>query len=795
MFREWITGSVVEYLIYQLLVGTDARVAGYLKKYTFHIIPIMNPDGFIITQTTDRLHRKNAQREGNCLGTDMDFHAYGQLLLTPYGYTSVSPANYDSYLKPLADGAVKALEAVHGTHFQAGDIYHTIYPASGSSIDYAMGVAGVPVPLAFELRDTGLFEFSLPADQIIPSGQETWAAFACVQVSRLWHNAFIPSLWHTIDDSTQSWNHYLEKHDSHEEHGQHDTEWVMHIFSKYGHHIRELTISWTVIISAAFMDEACTRLVSLTIHRLYKETKRDVLEKQGIPEGRSYAVNKPGLPMLSPILEGGVMKDMWSNGRPERQQQNNWIVAQQYWLLVRQNQGLRVLNLKRMPQWMGGLAREAFFYETVELLDRLVDVTMDDFEVDLNRLLIAQPRLLRFRTLLNFHNRHVLTTTFSGLRLVECKGFMSPVSMVAMLSRLPDLEELRLYSFLRGNTGITDLKLANNACAALRALINYTSISSPSSRSSCNLQTFVLELTKKDLDARILKVLIPWWPNLRKLVVAGLTREVAMAVIEHCPRLEHVGESKDPQNIFPTQHTEFNIPTLFLKYCPNLRVIDGIQLQVDIDADTKAAEGWICPQLRTLRCQIVGIPQFTEQERITLDTLNLDSLLLSLSLDLKEEEEERAVSVAEAAATRDKALTRQNIHHQIYDQLAQLAALRRLVLGHEFRDYYRISRYSQAVGELERVWNYDDPIQGTLELSLASGLDRLSTLRYLEEFSFEGCDHRIGKLEIEWMAVNWPNLRVLRGVADDTTSGRAYAAQKKMLREHMQTLRPDILFS
>ncbi|KAK3818206.1 MAG: hypothetical protein JOS17DRAFT_688919 [Linnemannia elongata] len=226
--REWITGSVVEYLIYQLLTGTDGRVVGYLKKYTFHIIPIMNPDGFIITQTADRLHRKNAQLEGKCLGTDinrnwnfhwndttddvvngpvrapfafstpeatniarylkslpnvatyLDIHAYGQLILTPYGFTGDLPPNYKSYLQPLVKGAAKVLAAVHGTQFEAGNIYHTIYPASGSSIDYAMGEARVPVPIAFELRDTGLFGFTLPADQILPSAQETWAAFAYI---------------------------------------------------------------------------------------------------------------------------------------------------------------------------------------------------------------------------------------------------------------------------------------------------------------------------------------------------------------------------------------------------------------------------------------------------------------------------------------------------------------------------------------------------------------------------------------------------------------------------------------
>ncbi|KAF9901856.1 hypothetical protein EC991_005614 [Linnemannia zychae] len=618
---------------------------------------------------------------------------------------------------------------------------------------------------------------------------------SCVQVSRLWHSALCPTLWHTIDDSTYSWKHYLEKHDSHEELGRHDTEWIMHIFRKYGHHIRELTVSWKVIISAALAEKSCSGLLSLTIHTLYNETRRDRLEKRYVPEGRSQAVNKPGQPMLSPILEGGVMKDMWSNGRSERQQQMDWIVVQRYWLLVRQNQGLQVLDLRRMPQWMGGLAQETFFYETVGLLGRLVEVTMDDFEVDLNRLLVAQPRLLRYRTHLNFHNRHFLTTKFSGLQLIECKGYMSPMSMALMLRSLPGLEELSLYSFLRGKFGITAFDLADKACAELKALINdnNTTVSSSATRSSCNLQTFVLETTKRDLDSKILLVLVPWWPKLRRLSVTDLTREVAMAAIEHCPQLEHVGEAKDPPNIFPGQQTDINIPTLFLKSCPNLRILDGIKLQIDVHADTTAVQEWICSQLQTLRCQLLGLPQFTEQERCVLDRLNLDSLSLLSSPD-QGGVAHVPVAAAVTVAIRDKVLTRQRLHHQIYDQLAQLTTLRRLILGFEFRNYYRLVQYSQATGIEGRVWNYDDPIPGTLELSLASGLDRMSTLKNLEEFGFEGCDHRIGTPEIEWMAVNWPKLKVLRGVTDDNNSGKAYAAQKKLLREHMLSLRPDIIF-
>ncbi|KAF9426079.1 hypothetical protein BGZ76_002913 [Entomortierella beljakovae] len=226
--REWITTMVVEYLITQLLTGTDSRVAGYLTKYTFHIIPIMNPDGFVVTQTSNRMHRKNTQSNGGCLGTDtnrnwgykwntggsstnpcaddymgpsafsspeatnianylkslpkvvsyIDFHSYSQLWMVPYGYSGTRPTTY-TYMNGLAVKAAAALRAVYGTRFTTGDIYNTIYPASGNSVDFAYSI-GVGAPFAVELRDTGRYGFSLPAAQILPSGVETWAAFSAI---------------------------------------------------------------------------------------------------------------------------------------------------------------------------------------------------------------------------------------------------------------------------------------------------------------------------------------------------------------------------------------------------------------------------------------------------------------------------------------------------------------------------------------------------------------------------------------------------------------------------------------
>jgi len=68
----------------------------------------------------------------------------------------------------------EALTAVHGKNYETGCIPCMLYIASGSSADWAHG-NGINFTTSMELRDTGLYGFLLPADQIIPTSEETWA--------------------------------------------------------------------------------------------------------------------------------------------------------------------------------------------------------------------------------------------------------------------------------------------------------------------------------------------------------------------------------------------------------------------------------------------------------------------------------------------------------------------------------------------------------------------------------------------------------------------------------------------
>ncbi|ENN78585.1 hypothetical protein YQE_04953, partial [Dendroctonus ponderosae] len=102
----------------------------------------------------------------------IDFHSFSQMLLLPFGHTTDPLMNYDEMME-IAEVALEELRQVHGTEYVWGNIAETIYIASGSSMDWVKGEFEVPIAYTYELRDRGLHGFILPADQILPTAEET----------------------------------------------------------------------------------------------------------------------------------------------------------------------------------------------------------------------------------------------------------------------------------------------------------------------------------------------------------------------------------------------------------------------------------------------------------------------------------------------------------------------------------------------------------------------------------------------------------------------------------------------
>ncbi|KAF9032049.1 putative carboxypeptidase [Panaeolus papilionaceus] len=231
--REWITSMTVEYLAYSLLnnYANSTEIKNYVDKYDFYIFPIVNPDGFIYSQTSERFWRKSRQKpptgydEPECYGRDLnrnwnvswaqpiggshnpchedyrgdsasdspeisglsnfladraaspsgaamfiDWHSFSQLVMYPYGYDCAKNASDGVELGHLASGFADAVRKVYQTNYTAGPSCATLYPTSGASLDYAYDVLKIKYSFLVELRDKGQNNFLIPTSQIRPTG-------------------------------------------------------------------------------------------------------------------------------------------------------------------------------------------------------------------------------------------------------------------------------------------------------------------------------------------------------------------------------------------------------------------------------------------------------------------------------------------------------------------------------------------------------------------------------------------------------------------------------------------------
>ena len=193
-----------------------------LDKYDYWLIPVINPDGYEYTHTTDRLWRKTRSRSSYCLGVDpnrnypfhwmeegassfscsqtfagpaplsepetkalakvldenksrivmyFSLHSYSQLILAPYGYGRVYPDNY-AQLERVASHWIAGARQLRDTDYKFGTSAIILYPAAGGSDDYAHGQANIKLSYTVELPDKGNNGFVLPPTEIVPVGQE-----------------------------------------------------------------------------------------------------------------------------------------------------------------------------------------------------------------------------------------------------------------------------------------------------------------------------------------------------------------------------------------------------------------------------------------------------------------------------------------------------------------------------------------------------------------------------------------------------------------------------------------------
>jgi len=104
----------------------------------------------------------------------IDFHSYSQLVLRPPGWSRTTTPD-EATTRVVGQGLADSIFAVNRVRY-ANQIDWELYLTSGTSDDWWYYQAKIVYAYCIELRDTGNFGFLLPPAQIIPTGEENFAA-------------------------------------------------------------------------------------------------------------------------------------------------------------------------------------------------------------------------------------------------------------------------------------------------------------------------------------------------------------------------------------------------------------------------------------------------------------------------------------------------------------------------------------------------------------------------------------------------------------------------------------------
>ncbi|KAG0298906.1 hypothetical protein BGZ96_004213 [Linnemannia gamsii] len=433
-------------------------------------------------------------------------------------------------------------------------------------------------------------------------------------------------------------------------------------------------------------------------------------------------------------------------------------------------------------------------YEVLSKLSSLFELEINDDSADFNKILEAAPQLEVLRApgwfQLTSPDGRLLHETFIVTHLKEIELFRETDSraVLSLLRYLPNLESLLVSG------GFNQEVFQNDHFAAIEAKAAMDNTPNQSLR-RLHIRNMGF------IDYRILMVILPWVPELREFSCESLHPRMSEILVKHCKHLEVVRElntfgGKCDPRVLPRG---VGIVMPLLTECPTLKVLDTAAHKImgDIFMNCELA----CLGLETFRCQIIGMHWLDEANSRVL------SRLLSGGSEGGGDDggpgTATTTSMEGQQGLLDEIYRNQERHRMVYKQLSRMTQLRVLELGQEWRSITRPldtridgeDEYDDVYDETDNGYYgwYPPPIDGTLELTLFSGFDQLSTLKDLEVFGFEGVDHRMEKMELDWMAVQWPKLKVMRGIHIDIFPQVEPDTKRTELREYVQMLRPDVV--
>jgi len=225
---DWISTSTAINVLNALAKGVNEDAIRLTDNFDWHIVPVVNPDGYEYTWKSDRYWKKNRRPQGACYGTDLNlnfeymwgneaashspcnnqfcgvgpasepetqviqaelrrgaatlrgvfsFHAVGNTWEFPWGYTVNHAGDQcfttSDHSRMLSVAAVAAAAAGSATDssWRHGGVCETSGATSGGVYDFAKATAGITYSFYVGLRGDS---FVIDPTEIVPAYLEAW---------------------------------------------------------------------------------------------------------------------------------------------------------------------------------------------------------------------------------------------------------------------------------------------------------------------------------------------------------------------------------------------------------------------------------------------------------------------------------------------------------------------------------------------------------------------------------------------------------------------------------------------
>lgn len=107
-------------------------------------------------------------------------HAFGNLILYPYGHSTVDVPNRD-LMHQVAAAGQKVLKERYGQSYVIGSTADVLYTTTGASKDYATGVANITISLIHEIGGDAI-DFQPRDEDIAEYADSAWGAFEAMSL-------------------------------------------------------------------------------------------------------------------------------------------------------------------------------------------------------------------------------------------------------------------------------------------------------------------------------------------------------------------------------------------------------------------------------------------------------------------------------------------------------------------------------------------------------------------------------------------------------------------------------------